>query len=232
MKYDLHIHSCLSACADSDMTPNNIAGMAHLENLEVIAIADHNSAKNLQGALKKCKEYNIKLLYALEVTSSEDVHLVCYFNNLENCTSFSDEIYTLIPKIPNRIGIYNPQNVLDENEKTIYTEPYLLSVACSLSVSEVVNLVHFYKGLCYYAHIDKNTNSIINILGDVPSDVNIDGFEMINLDLLEEYILKYPNLKNLDYLQNTDAHSLYLIGENNKFLSEKSSLYNYIKTIK
>jgi predicted metal-dependent phosphoesterase TrpH len=27
---DLHIHSCLSPCADDDMTPMNIAGMAHL----------------------------------------------------------------------------------------------------------------------------------------------------------------------------------------------------------
>ena len=26
--YDLHVHSCLSPCADNDMTPNNIAGMA------------------------------------------------------------------------------------------------------------------------------------------------------------------------------------------------------------
>ena len=25
--YDFHIHSCLSPCADDDMTPHNIAGM-------------------------------------------------------------------------------------------------------------------------------------------------------------------------------------------------------------
>ena len=25
--YDFHIHSCLSPCADNDMTPNNIAGV-------------------------------------------------------------------------------------------------------------------------------------------------------------------------------------------------------------
>ena len=29
-KYDLHIHSCLSPCAENDMTPANIAGLASL----------------------------------------------------------------------------------------------------------------------------------------------------------------------------------------------------------
>ena len=28
--YDFHIHSCLSPCADDDMTPENIVGMAYL----------------------------------------------------------------------------------------------------------------------------------------------------------------------------------------------------------
>lgn len=30
LTYDLHIHSCLSPCGDSDMTPNNIVNMALL----------------------------------------------------------------------------------------------------------------------------------------------------------------------------------------------------------
>ena len=44
--YDLHLHSCLSPWADNDMTPNNIAGMAALEGLQIAALTDHNSCKN------------------------------------------------------------------------------------------------------------------------------------------------------------------------------------------
>ena len=44
--YDLHIHSCLSPCGDDDMTPANIAGMAALKGLDVIALTDHNSCRN------------------------------------------------------------------------------------------------------------------------------------------------------------------------------------------
>ena len=44
---DLHIHSCLSPCGSDDMTPANICGMAHLKGLQMIAVTDHNCAKNL-----------------------------------------------------------------------------------------------------------------------------------------------------------------------------------------
>ncbi len=32
MFVDLHMHSCLSPCADDDMTPANICGMAHIKD--------------------------------------------------------------------------------------------------------------------------------------------------------------------------------------------------------
>ncbi|HHY63586.1 MAG TPA: PHP domain-containing protein, partial [Clostridiaceae bacterium] len=48
MKYwvDLHIHSCLSPCAENDMTPNNIVNMALIKGLDIIAVTDHNSVGN------------------------------------------------------------------------------------------------------------------------------------------------------------------------------------------
>ena len=45
--YDLHMHSCLSPCGDMDMTPNNIVNMACLLGLDIIAVSDHNTARNL-----------------------------------------------------------------------------------------------------------------------------------------------------------------------------------------
>ena len=50
ISYDFHIHSCLSPCADEDMTPANICGMAKIKGLDVIAITDHNTARNLPAA--------------------------------------------------------------------------------------------------------------------------------------------------------------------------------------
>ena len=44
---DLHMHSCLSPCGSDDMTPANLCGMAMLKGLQMIALTDHNTARNL-----------------------------------------------------------------------------------------------------------------------------------------------------------------------------------------
>ena len=53
--YDFHIHSCLSPCADNDMTPNNIAGVCALAGLQIAALTDHNSTKNSPPFTKRLK---------------------------------------------------------------------------------------------------------------------------------------------------------------------------------
>ena len=57
--YDFHIHSCLSPCADDDMTPGNIAGMATLKGLNILADLQILTLKHGSGAiiLSKEKEY-------------------------------------------------------------------------------------------------------------------------------------------------------------------------------
>ena len=71
MRYDLHLHTCLSPCADRDMTPATVAGLAKLAGAELIAVTDHNSALNLPAAEKACREYGLRLLPGLEVTTAE-----------------------------------------------------------------------------------------------------------------------------------------------------------------
>ena len=46
IKADLHIHSCLSPCGDDAMTPFDLVGMSLLNGVDLIALTDHNSAKN------------------------------------------------------------------------------------------------------------------------------------------------------------------------------------------
>lgn len=47
-KGDLHIHSCLSPCADLEMSPKNIIRKAKEEKIDIIAICDHNYMENLE----------------------------------------------------------------------------------------------------------------------------------------------------------------------------------------
>ena len=59
LRAELHIHSCLSPCADDDMTPANIAGMAMLEGLDVAALTDHNSCGNCPAFFSACEAHGI-----------------------------------------------------------------------------------------------------------------------------------------------------------------------------
>ena len=67
LTYDLHLHSCLSPCGDDDMTPANIAGMAALLGLDVIALTDHNSSKNCPALLAAAAEYGILAIPGMEI---------------------------------------------------------------------------------------------------------------------------------------------------------------------
>ena len=62
MFVDLHIHSCLSPCADDDMTPANICGMAKLKELDAIAVTDHNTARNLPFVKEAADYFGLILL--------------------------------------------------------------------------------------------------------------------------------------------------------------------------
>lgn len=72
MLYDLHMHSCLSPCAEDDMTPANIAGLAKLAGAELIAVTDHNAADNLPAVQCCCNAYGLRLLPGVEVNTAEE----------------------------------------------------------------------------------------------------------------------------------------------------------------
>ena len=86
--YDLHIHSCLSPCGDNDMTPNNIAGMAALKGLNLLALTDHNTAKNCPAFFEACRRQGIVPIAGMELTTAEDIHIVCLFETLEAALAF------------------------------------------------------------------------------------------------------------------------------------------------
>ena len=80
VRYDFHIHSGLSPCADKDMTPANIVGFAALSGLNMIAIADHNAIGNVKTAMSIGKAYGVTVVPALELQTLEDIHFLCLFH--------------------------------------------------------------------------------------------------------------------------------------------------------
>ena len=216
--YDLHIHSCLSPCADDDMTPNNIAGMAALNGLQVVALTDHNSCENCPPFFEACKKHGLIGIAGMELTTAEDIHIVCLFEELRQAMSFSDEIHKHILPIDNRPEIFGNQIVTDAADEPIREESRLLISATDLWMSDAIELARKYGAHVRPAHIDRESNGIISILGDVPAEYGFNFVEFNDKESTERYYGSYPSIKDAQMLVCSDAHHLWDISEAENFV--------------
>ena len=214
--YDLHNHSCLSPCADNDNTPNNIAGMAYLSGIKIIGLTDHNTAKNCPAFFEAAKRYGIIPVAGLELTTSEDIHMVCLFEELESAMRFDEYLATRRVLIKNRTDIFGEQLIMNGEDEVIGEDEYFLPNATTVSLDEAPGLVESFGGICYPAHIDRDANGIIAILGTLPPTPQFNCVEMRFPDKIDEYTEKY-GLSDKVIVVNSDSHYLTDINETNIF---------------
>ena len=112
-RYDLHLHSCLSPCADDDMTPANIAGMAMLNGLTLVALTDHNSCKNCPAFFEACRRHGLVPVPGMELNTAEDIHLVCLFPTLEAALSFDAGVERRLLPVRNDPAVFGNQRIVD-----------------------------------------------------------------------------------------------------------------------
>ena len=158
---DLHIHSCLSPCGDRDMTPGNIAGMAMLNRLNIVALTDHNSCANCPAFFKQAKALGLIPVAGMELTTAEDVHVVCLFRTLEDAMAFGRFVEEHRPAIANRPEIFGEQILIGEDDEPTGEYPTLLIHASDLSLEDAYREVNARGGVCYPAHIDRPSNGIV-----------------------------------------------------------------------
>ena len=200
--FDFHIHYCLSPCGDEDNTPNNIVNMALIKGLHVIALADHNTGKNCPAAIAAGRKNGLVVLPAMELTTAEDIHILCLFERYEQLHRLEEHIASTRLRVRNKPEIFGRQLVLDENDVCVGEEEDLLIVSSGISVDEVASLVKGYGGIPVPAHVDKQSNGLIGVLGAFDPAL---GFELVECG-------KDPGL-GLPRLVDSDAHYLWDISE-------------------
>ena len=207
--YDFHIHSCLSPCGDDDMTPNNIAGMGVVAKLDVMALTDHNSCLNCPAFFKTAQANGIVPVAGMELTTAEDIHLVCLFEHLEDALKFSEEVNSRRIPFKNRVDIFGHQMIMNEDDEVIGTDEYLLSNATQITVDEAPALVEAFGGICYPAHIDREANGIVSTLGVFPQEPFFPCAELHDSDKIAEYKERFPIIKDKPIVVSSDAHYLW-----------------------
>ena len=213
LTYDLHIHSCLSPCGDNDMTPANIAGMAAVKGLDVIAVTDHNSCRNCAPTMKMAEEYGVIALPGMELCTEEEVHVVCLFPDLRAALDFDAYVYDKMLKVPNKEKIFGEQLLYNDMDEIIGKEPNLLLCNTSIDFDEVYSLTEERDGIMIPAHVDKTTNSLIANLGFIPPDSQFTCAEIKNLSKKEELLRQHVYLNQCRIISNSDAHYLEHINE-------------------
>ncbi len=205
--YDLHIHSCLSPCGDDDNTPNNIAGMASLCGLDIVALTDHNTARNCPAFFAAAEKYGIIPIAGMELTTSEDIHVVCLFEFLSDALKFDEFIGRQRTLIKNRPEIFGKQLILDGDDNVVNEEEHLLTNATNISVEDIYHTVEKFGGICYPAHIDRDSNGIVAILGDIPPDTDFRFFELHSKEKTDEMCRRY-SIAEENIVISSDAHYL------------------------
>lgn len=212
--YDLHIHSALSPCADNNMTPNNIINMAVLKGLDVIAITDHNSVANLRPFFE-INPKKLLIVPGMEVQSTEEVHLLCYFKSLKNAMSFGKIVESHLPQIPPS-PLFGEQLIYDRYDKIIGTYDRLLLNSTDLTVNDIYRAAVENAGTVVPAHVDRPYYSLISNLGFVPKDIRFKSAELTD-SKNEDFYKKYFGDK-IQFLFSSDAHSLGDINEREHYI--------------
>ena len=190
------------------MTPNSLAGMASLAGIQVLALTDHNSCKNCPAFFAACKRYGVVPVPGMELTTAEEIHVVCLFPTLEAALDFDSLIEKRRMKIENNEKIFGRQLIMDEEDNVIGTDPWFLPAATDISLSEVPALVRRHGGICYPAHVDRPAGGVIEILGVFPEDPPFTAYELHDMGKRAEYEERFPILKKLCCVSSSDAHYL------------------------
>lgn len=206
--YDFHLHSCLSPCGDNDMTPYNLVNMAKLLGLDAIALTDHNTSQNCRAAIKVGESIGLTVIPGMELCTSEEVHVVCLFDELEKAEAFSDYVLSTAPKVKNRPDIFGEQLIMNETDEIIGTQEILLTTASGISIENAVPTVEQYGGICYPAHIDRSSYSVISNLGMITEEMNFNVVEMTENADRATLGEKNPIIKNMPVIISSDAHYL------------------------
>jgi hypothetical protein len=210
---DLHVHTCLSPCAELDMSPRGIVQEALRKGLELIGVCDHNSAENVLAVKQAAKRNGLMVLGGMEVASSEEAHILVFFDDDEDLLRFQDLVYRHLSGT-NDERAFGQQVIADEEDGvTGFCERRLIG-ATSLPAARIVAEARAGKGesLVIAAHVDREAFSLIGQLGFIPPRFDLDAVEVSVHTTPAAARERFPDCKYYPVITGSDAHKPEDIG--------------------
>lgn len=227
-KVDLHIHTCLSSCADPSMFPRRIVKKAVETGIDIIGICDHNSGENVRAAIASAQGKNITVLPGIEITSAENVHILSIFDEIAPVLLLQEIIYEHLPPGNGKKDVSDKQVVIDEFDRVEGHNTRWLSGPTSLTLKEVAAEIHALGGLAIAAHVDRDEHSILGQYGFIPGNLELDALE-ISITSPSHAVEIYPGIQNFPLITSSDAHELDHIGSDFSWMLLEAPTFDEIQ---
>jgi 3',5'-nucleoside bisphosphate phosphatase len=193
------------------MTPRAIVQACVARGLDVIAICDHNSARNTAATMRAAQGTCLTVFAGIEINTAEEVHILGVFRSDQAALTVQEEIYSRLPG-ENDETVFGYQVVVDEDDFVEDMDQRLLIGATTLTSQRVVDLIQQAGGVAIASHVDRQGFGIFSQLGFIPDSMRLDALEVSRHSTFEELQRRYPQAKGYSLVTGSDAHSLEDIG--------------------
>lgn len=210
---DLHLHTCLSACAEVEMIPPLIVAEALSKGLDIIAITDHNATGNAGAVLAAARDTGLVVLPGMELQTQEEVDLLCIFDTLEQATAWQAQVTPLLLPLENDAARFGPQFLVDAAGDFVAEDKHFYQGPVQMTLEEATRAVRELGGLAIPAHIDRPAKGLLGVLGLWPSNLEVDAAEISPRLRPSEARKRYPFLPDAPLIVNSDAHWLDAVGQ-------------------
>jgi len=194
------------------MHPQALVGKILEAKLDVAAICDHNSSENVPFVMNAARGKNLNILPGMEVTTSEEVHILAIFDSLDNLARLQEVVYLHLDG-ENDETLFGVQAIVNEIGEVEGLNDRLLIGATDLSLDKLICHIHEFEGLAIAAHIDRESFSVLSQLGFIDEKVKFDALEVTPLIGIEKAKIKYQELSNYSFITSSDAHFLKDVGK-------------------
>ena len=226
---DLHIHSCLSPCAELEMSPKAIVEKSIQRGINIIALCDHNSAENVGATIRAGRERGLFVFPGMEINSIEEIHTLAIFEDEDQALAMQGLVYTRLEG-KNRPNLFGEQVRVNEFDEVEGFNDRLLIGSVQLGIHALVREIHMLGGLSIASHVDRPSFSLQSQLGYLPDDLDLDAIEL-SRDASLDFMDSNPGLirKGLGLISSSDAHFLDDIGGAATFFYIDSPELNELK---
>jgi predicted metal-dependent phosphoesterase TrpH len=159
------------------MVPTRIVARALEAGLAAIGICDHNSAGNVAAVREAAGGRNLAVLGGMEITTSEEAHILALFDELEDLRLLEHLVQTGLEG-RNDPEAWGDQLLVDAKDRPVGIEERLLAGASALSAEAAVREIRALGGLAIAAHVDRPAFSLAQQLGFIPPELPLDAVEL------------------------------------------------------